>query len=209
MIDGIGYSLLNHVFPANMTGNLVITSIAPVSETIPLAPGPALAIAAFLAGAWLAGRVLRLHRAPTGWSKRAAASFALVSVVVAGSGWWLAAANTDGDPAPLTLAKIAALLGGAMGIQAAAARKVGLPELNTVVVTLPLAALGLDGGRSGQRRLQAHRALSVLSIAAGALIGGLCTRPWDGLSLFVPAGILMLVAIAGVWRPWKRGAQAF
>lgn len=198
MIDAFGYILLDGVLPANMTGNLVIAGIAS-SSSDGVAPGPIVAIAAFFTGAWTAGRVFGL-RGTKAWSFRLVAAFGGVAFLVALAGCALAVIEAVRAPTAPEQTAVAAVLGLAMGLQAAAARTVGIPELNTVVITLPLVALGFEGIARSPRASQLLRIVSIGAIAAGAVGGGMAAHAFGGLGLLVPAGLLLVTAVAGIWR---------
>ena len=59
VIDAVGYLGLDRVFTGNMTGNVVILGMALVGGTGLPVVGPAVALAAFMAGAAAGGRALR------------------------------------------------------------------------------------------------------------------------------------------------------
>src|SRR3954471_22855808 len=78
IVDAVGYLGLDRVFTANMTGNVVILGMALAgADDLPVL-GPALALAGFLGGAAVGGRVLR--SAPAGWSHRTSVTFAATGV---------------------------------------------------------------------------------------------------------------------------------
>jgi uncharacterized membrane protein YoaK (UPF0700 family) len=67
VVDAVGYLGLDRVFTGNMTGNVVILGMAIVgADDLPVL-GPVLALAGFLSGAALGGRVLRA--AGPGWTR--------------------------------------------------------------------------------------------------------------------------------------------
>ena len=84
IVDAVGYLGLDRVFTANMTGNVVILGMALVGgDDLPIL-GPTIALAAFLAGAPIGGRVLRT--APAGWSHRTSMTFMATGVLAVGLG---------------------------------------------------------------------------------------------------------------------------
>ena len=199
VIDAAGYLGLDRVFTGNMTGNVVILAMALTgADGLPVA-GPVVALGAFMLGALLAGRALRSTEA--GWSRRSTALLTTVSVLlVASAGALLALAGTVGEPARLA---VTGTLGLAMGMQAGAARHIGVKDVTTVVVTSTLAGLAFDsrfGARAGQR--WPRRALAVVLIGAGAATGALLLRVSLGLALALAAAITLVVAVLGhVGRP--------
>jgi uncharacterized membrane protein YoaK (UPF0700 family) len=198
VIDAVGYLGLDRVFTGNMTGNVVILGMALAgADDLPVV-GPIIALLLFMLGALIAGRTLRPVAA--GWSNRSTVLFALVGVVIL-----LAAVPmlVLDDPAePIKLA-VTGALGLAMGLQAGAARHIGVKDVTTVVVTSTIVGLAFDskfGGASGQqwkRRLGA-----VVLIGLGALVGALLLNVHIGLGMAVAAVITLVVAVLGhIGRP--------
>ena len=198
VIDAVGYLGLDRVFTGNMTGNVVILGMALAgADDLPVV-GPIIALLLFMLGALIAGRTLRPVAA--GWSNRSTVLFALVGLVIL-----LAAVPmlVLDDPAePIKLA-VTGALGLAMGLQAGAARHIGVKDVTTVVVTSTIVGLAFDskfGGASGQqwkRRLGA-----VVLIGLGALVGALLLNVHIGLGMAVAAVITLVVAVLGhIGRP--------
>ena len=198
VIDAVGYLGLDRVFTGNMTGNVVILGMALAgADDLPIV-GPVIALLLFMLGALVAGRTLRPVAA--GWSGRSTVLFAFVGLVIL-----LAAVPmlVLDDPAePIKLA-VTGALGLAMGLQAGAARHIGVKDVTTVVVTSTIVGLAFDskfGGASGQqwkRRLGA-----VVLIGLGALVGALLLNVHIGLGMAVAAVITLVVAVLGhIGRP--------
>ncbi|GAB2451262.1 uncharacterized membrane protein YoaK (UPF0700 family) [Conyzicola lurida] len=198
IIDAVGYLGLDRVFTGNMTGNVVILGMALTgADDLPII-GPIIALVLFLLGALIAGRTLRPVAA--GWSGRSTILFTVVGVII------LAAAVPlllVAEPAePLAFA-VTGALGLAMGMQAGAARHIGVKDVTTVVVTSTLVGLAFDskfGGNSGQQ--WKRRAGAVLLIGLGALVGGLLLNVHIGLGMAVAAVITLVCALLGhIGRP--------
>jgi uncharacterized membrane protein YoaK (UPF0700 family) len=80
-----------------------------------------------------------------------------------------------------------ALLGVAMGVQTATARKLAIPDLTTTVLTQTLTGLAADSSpASGDNPRMARRVTAVAAMLAGALAGGL---------LMVHAGLTATLAV--------------
>jgi uncharacterized membrane protein YoaK (UPF0700 family) len=197
IIDAVGYLGLDRVFTGNMTGNVVILGMALTgADGLPVV-GPIIALVLFMLGALIAGRTLK---PVAGWSHRSTVLFALVGVVI------LAAAVPllliDDPEEPLKFA-VTGALGLAMGMQAGAARHIGVKDVTTVVVTSTLVGLAFDsrfGGASGQQ--WKRRAGAVLLIGLGALVGGLLLNVHIGLGMGVAAVITLVCALLGhIGRP--------
>lgn len=194
VVDAVGYLGLDRVFTGNMTGNVVILGMALVgADDLPVL-GPVLALLGFMAGAALAGRVLRT--AVGGWTRRTTALFGSVGVVMVALAVLLLAVEDDLDE-PLALI-VTTLLGAAMGVQAAAARVIAVKDVTTVVVTSTITGLAADsvlgsgrGGGSGRR------AAAVVLILAGAAAGAALLRWHLGAGLVVAGAIVLAATVVG------------
>ncbi|MGW2958786.1 YoaK family protein [Streptomyces sp. NPDC001220] len=186
LVDAFSYLVLGHVFVANMTGNVVFSGFAIAGAAGFSLAASLAALAAFGAGALVGGRIAHRARAHRGRVLR----LALVVETVL----FLAAYAVARYGAPLDTAgtrySLIALLGLAMGVQNATARALAVPDLTTTVLTLTITGMASDskaagggGGRTGRR------ALSVLAMFAGALIGAFAVR--DG----TPALPLLLATV--------------
>lgn len=193
VVDAVGYLGLDRVFTGNMTGNVVILGMALAgADNLPVA-GPSLALAAFMVGAIVSGRVLRT--AGTGWSRRTTTMFAVVATLVAVTG---VLAAIDGHPAEPIALTITGGLAFAMGLQAAAARHLSVADVTTVVVTSTITGLAADswfGLRTGQR--WPRRVLAIVLIAAGAFTGALLLRAHLSAGLFTAAVLIAAATVFG------------
>jgi uncharacterized membrane protein YoaK (UPF0700 family) len=164
VVDAVSYLALGRVFVANMTGNVVFIGFALAGAGgFSLAPS-LVALAGFAAGSVLGGRigVVFAARREHVLSTAAAIQFVLIAAAVAAS------ATSRSQYAVLVL------LGGAMGLQNAAVRRLGVPDMTTTVLTLTTTAifadakwLGGPGGRVGRR------AICVVVMVLGAVLGTL------------------------------------
>ncbi|WP_344294622.1 YoaK family protein, partial [Streptomyces synnematoformans] len=123
-VDAVGYLHLDQVFAGNMTGNVAILGMAATGGTGLPVLGPALALAFFLVGAAVAGRLLRT--AAPGWSRRCTALLGGVGLALAATAPALAAFGTG---APGARAATASSLALAMGMQAATARHLAVKDV--------------------------------------------------------------------------------
>ena len=198
VIDAVGYLGLDKVFTGNMTGNVVILGMALAgADDLPIL-GPVIALLTFMCGAAISGRVLRGR--PAGWSGLNTTLFGVVGVVL------LAAALTAllvADRPEALNQVLTGALGLAMGVQAGAARHIGVADVTTVVVTSTIVGLAFDsvfGG--GGNKNWARRLLAILLIGTGALVGALLLGTHIGLGMLVSAVITLMVALLGhVGRP--------
>ena len=199
LVDSFSYLLLGHVFVANMTGNVVFLGFALAG-----APGFSIgasltALAAFAAGA-LGGGILTArhaaHRARLFSSAVALQALFLVAGTV------LAAINGSPVGGGYRYALIV-VLGMAMGLQNAAARKLAVPDLTTTVLTLTITGVAADSRLAGGDGSKAGRRLTaVVIMLAGALIGAVLVRH---APIWLPLAIAVAVAVAGAVTAYVSG----
>jgi len=194
LVDAASYLNLGHVFVANMTGNVIFLGFALAG-----APGLSIwaslvAIGAFLIGSISGGRLGRRFSEHRLQLLRGAAGAQLVvfaaAVVVAAAG---------DDPVEQTRKFVLiALLGFAMGIQNATARRLAVPELTTTVLTMTLTGIGADSTLAGGAGSKlGRRSLAVAAMLLGGLIGALLALNVDTAApLAVAAVVLAVVALA-------------
>jgi len=194
MVDAIGYLGLDRVFTGNMTGNVVILGMAIVgADDLPVL-GPLLALAGFMAGAALGGRVLRM--ASPGWTARTTGLLVGVAVCMLALGCALLATGDDlGHTASVS---VAALLGAAMGTQAATARFLAVKDVTTVVITSTITGLAADSVLgAGKRGGAARRAWAIVLILVGAAVGAAFVHVSLGLGLVIAGAIALAASVAG------------
>ncbi|WP_234538695.1 YoaK family protein [Streptomyces shenzhenensis] len=168
LVDAVSYLSLGHVFVANMTGNVVFLGFALAGAPDLSALASVIALAAFLAGALGGGRLGTRFAAHRGnLLKRATALQAvLVAVAVA------VTAVADGRVTAGVQHTLIVFLGLAMGLQNAVARRLGVPDLTTTVLTLTLTGLAADSVPAGGAAPRpGRRILSVLAMLLGAFAG--------------------------------------
>ncbi|MER7577849.1 YoaK family protein [Streptomyces sp. NPDC126514] len=169
LVDAVSYLALGHVFVANMTGNVVFLGFALAGADELSAPASVVALLTFLAGALVGGRLgsrFAGHRA-----RLLAAATALETLVTAIA--LIVTAMADGQVTTTVRYTLIVSLGTAMGVQNAVARRLGVPDLTTTVLTLTLTGLAADTGTAGgPARRPGRRILSVLAMFLGALLGG-------------------------------------
>ncbi|MFF7335619.1 DUF1275 family protein [Streptomyces sp. NPDC008150] len=200
VVDAVSYLALGHVFVANMTGNVVFLGFALAGASGLSAPSSLAAMSAFLVGALAGGRPARRFAAHRG--KLLALSTSLQTVLVAAALVVSAAAHakvTDGVQYTLIV-----LLGLGMGLQNAVVRGIGVPDLNTTVLTMTLTGLAADSAPGGDPGHPGRRVLSVLAMFTGAFLGAqllLHTRLEAPLGL----ALLLLAAVSATALRLSRG----
>lgn len=190
IIDAAGYLGLDRVFTGNMTGNVVILGMGLAgADGLPIV-GPIIALAAFMVGAAIAGRLGRVSG--PGWSGRTTSLFLVVAVVLT----LAAAVGVIREHTSLIDHNVVtALLGLAMGVQAGAARAVGAKDVTTVVVTSTLVGLVYDSRFAADNEHPwIRRLLSVALIGLGAWTGAHLLAlhfSWSvGLSAVITAAVV-------------------
>jgi uncharacterized membrane protein YoaK (UPF0700 family) len=186
LIDAASYLGVEHVFVANMTGNVVLLGFALSGATGLSIPASLAAVAGFLVGAAAGGRwaVASSGHARVWLSTVSAAQTVLVGAAAAATATGVLRA--DGSPQLVLLA----LLGIAMGLQNATARRLAMPDLTTTVLTQTLTGLAADSSvAGGSHPRTVRRIAAVLAMLAGALLGG-----WLTLHVGMPSALAVSAA---------------
>jgi uncharacterized membrane protein YoaK (UPF0700 family) len=188
VIDAASYLGLGHTFTANMTGNVIFLGFA-----IAGAPGISvarctLAVAGFVTGAALAGRVAAGIPVASRASRMVRAG--LVEASVLGLASLVAAGQRDSlTEAGGRVAAVIVLAAFAMGVRNATVRFQAVPDMTTTVLTLTITGLAADSAASVAAGAAIprwpRRVGSVLTMTAGAAFGVLLLRwgPWCPLAL--------------------------
>jgi uncharacterized membrane protein YoaK (UPF0700 family) len=193
VIDAVGYLGLDRVFTGNMTGNVVILGMALTgAASLPIL-GPVVALGTFMLGAAIGGRTLRTKA--KGWTPTTGLLLIVGILMVALSTTLLLV----GDQPPKAVAiPVTGGLGLVMGMQAATARKVGVTDVTTVVVTSTITGFAADsrlGG--GHNQTWFRRLAAIVLIGGGAAVGALLLMVHIGLGVALSALITLAVALVG------------
>lgn len=168
LVDAVSYLTLGHVFVANMTGNVVFLGFAVAGATDFSIPASIVAIGAFLVGALTGGRL----GASTGHHRGrflAIASYIQIGLVGAALTASILMIDTDTGFGRYALIVLLAL---AMGLQNATARRLGVPDLTTTVLTLTLTGIAADSPLArGANPNPGRRLLATATMFLGAAIG--------------------------------------
>lgn len=194
VVDAVGYLGLDRVFTGNMTGNVVILAmgLADPSSKLPVI-GPVIALACFLGGAAIAGRVFKGVKA--GWYPRTTVLLVGVAALLALDAILAFAVTTR--PIALDLA-ITGAMGLAMGTQAGSARHIGVADVTTVVVTSTLVGIAFDFGGRKDKHPWARRAGAIVLIGAGAATGAVLLHAGSiGFGLLLAALVTAVVVVLG------------
>lgn len=198
-LDAATYLGLHGVFTANMTGNVVFVGLGVAQDaSVPLLRA-GLALGGFVLGAAVVGLVQRGRDARPDADGVAGTVFLLAGLLLASTAWFLHRGGLD----VLTLDLLTGGLGFAMGAQAVAARRVGVGDVSTVVVTSTIAGFAAEApwvGRRADGATTLRRLGAVLSMGAGAVAGAFLLRVGVGAAVALSAGLLLLVGTVGLWR---------
>jgi uncharacterized membrane protein YoaK (UPF0700 family) len=187
IVDAVSFLGLGHVFTANMTGNVVLLGFGLAgSGGLPIA-APFASFGAFVLGAigggWVARRVEE---------RRVLTTALAIEVVVLGAAAVIAAAIAFG-PGDGTSYVLIILLAFAMGLRSACVRRLGVPDLSTVVLTMMLVDFSSNSPLAGGTGLGSlRRSSAIFLMGAGALAGALMLRHDVTLPLAVAAGLALI-----------------
>jgi uncharacterized membrane protein YoaK (UPF0700 family) len=168
LIDAVSFFRLDHVFVANMTGNVVFLAFAIADAREFSVAASSTALIAFLAGALVSGKLGSWYGAHR-WQHLVLALG--INVFILGAAVVVIAVFPGADGA-WTHYVVIALLAFAMGLQTAMARRLAVPDLTTTVLTQTLTGLAADSrwaGGSSPRPLM--RIAAVATMFAGAVVG--------------------------------------
>jgi uncharacterized membrane protein YoaK (UPF0700 family) len=193
LVDAFSYLVLGHVFVANMTGNVVFLAFALAGAPGFSIPASLVALGSFVLGSFgggLFGSRLGQHRG------RLLSIAAALQALLLSAAAVLAALSGNPLPAGVSYGLII-VLGIAMGLQNATARKLAVPDLTTTVLTLTIVGISADSrlvGGGGSRA--GRRLIAVAAMLVGALVGSLLILHVSILSPLVIA--LLVVAMVAV-----------
>jgi uncharacterized membrane protein YoaK (UPF0700 family) len=195
--DAVSYLGLGRVFTANMTGNLVLFGVAIGQGQLAGSVRSVIAFAAFVAGVLAGWRVTAAAEPTAVWPRSVTlAVVAELGLLLAFFGGWEV---FGARPATLALVVLVMLSAGAMGMQSAAARRLGVSGVTTTFVTGTLTSL-LTGfatvpGRAERTLWFATLGCLVMGAAAGALVFAL----WRAGAPLVATGFVTIVLAAAIW----------
>jgi uncharacterized membrane protein YoaK (UPF0700 family) len=200
LVDAFSYLLLGHVFVANQTGNVVFLAFALAGARGFSVTASVTTIGCFVFGALVAGRLGRFLAARR--ELLLGVTTGIQAVIVAETVTMTALVSTP-LPGGVRYALIATLAA-TMGMQNATARKLGVPDLTTTVLTLTITGIAADGPLAAATGAKvARRLISVAAMLIGALVGAvLVLHAHIVYPLVIALVILAAVAISAV--TWAR-----
>ncbi|WP_404366573.1 YoaK family protein [Sphingomonas sp. MMS24-J45] len=189
LVDAASVLGLGKVFTANMTGNIVFLGFA-AAGTPGFAVAPfVVAIATFMLGAVIAGRLGTAHvdRPLRHWLVRAAIVETALLWIAALIALRLDVARQTPEGSVLAVIALTAI---AMGFRNATVRQLKVADLTTTVLTMTITGIAADsrlaGGRGGNL---GRRVGAIAAIFAGAAVGAL---------LVLHVGLAIPLALAGL-----------
>ena len=196
-VDVTSFLALGSIFSSVVTGDLVLLGAAAGTGRPELAVHSGVALAGYLAGV-MAGAPLatRWHHSSGTWPPSVTVTLAveLVILVAFSIGWELAGTHPSGAGQLALVAVLAA----AMGLQAAAVRRLG--QMSTTYLTSTLTAL-VAGLVTGSKPDGMGRSLGVLAtLIIGAIVASTLlaeARAWLPLMILLPLGLVIVASVAG------------
>lgn len=197
LVDAVSVLGLGKVFTANMTGNIVFLGFA-LAGTPGFVAAPFLvALATFMSGALLAGRI------GNALGGRPLRHWLLTAAIIEATLLWGAAAIAlrfdIAEQAPhWELYAIIAATAVAMGFRNATIRQLKVPDLTTTVLTLTITGIAADSTMAGGGNPNWRRRIgSVVAILGGAALGALLVVRTGSLVIpLILAGALVLLGTA-------------
>jgi uncharacterized membrane protein YoaK (UPF0700 family) len=188
VIDAASYLGLGHVFAANMTGNIVLLGFGIAGGSGLPVVAPLVALAAFLGGAALGGRLGLGGPTP---SRHLLHSLSIeIGAVLAAT---LLVAVLDITPNRLSGDLVIALLAFGMGVRNASVRRAKVADLTTTVLTMTLTGLAADSPLAGGDGAgSTRRVAAVVAMLVGAVAGALLLK----VTLALVLGLAAVLAIA-------------
>ncbi len=202
LVDAVCFLSLGEVFAEMMTGNLLLIMFYLGSGHSSTAyAANIMAVATFLLGAVMAGRIVRGPYGDTRFGFFIEWGFLALAV-----GLSLTLPLETSSVARFALISTLAF---AMGMQNALMRRHGVPDLATNVMTLTLTALVADSVLAGGTNERWRRRFASITVfATGALLGALLTTRVDPWAPLLAALVLFTVALAFLTRPAPPAAHA-
>jgi uncharacterized membrane protein YoaK (UPF0700 family) len=188
IVDAVSYLGLGRVFTANMTGNIVLLGFGIAGSAGLTVVAPLVSLSAFLVGS-AAGGALAVttdgrHQRHVAIALTIEIGLVLTAAVVA--------AATGAGPSSFSGDAVIALLALAMGVRNATARRLGVPDLSTTVLTMTLTGLAADSPLArGSGQGSVRRIAAVAAMVSGAATGALLLK----ISLVPPLLVVSVLAL--------------
>jgi uncharacterized membrane protein YoaK (UPF0700 family) len=196
--DAVSFLGLGRVFTANMTGNLVLLGVAIGQGQLAGSIRSVIAFAAFVVGVLVGVRVTSRTEPTAVWPRSATLALLSELALLLGllAGWEI----TGDRPGAVGLDILIVLSAGAMGMQTAAARRLGVAGVTTTFVTGMLTSLIGELAAVGPGR--SHRTIWVETLACmliGAALGAAVFVSWRPGAPFVAVLLVGTVTAISAW----------
>ena len=200
LVDAFSFLRLEHVFVANMTGNVIflgfgLAGVGDIAVLASLVAILAFAIGAAIAGRWASPRVQ--HRGDL-----LAAAVTVQSGLVVAAALVAESAGVQGAAARLWMVGLLAV---AMGGQNAIARRLAVPDFTTTVLTMTVTGLVAD---TTSWPVRGRRVLPIVAMLAGAFAGGALLR-WVSTAAPLWLAAAILLGCAGIAHLASRRPGSF
>lgn len=203
LVDAVSFFRLDHVFVSNMTGNVLFLAFAVADAREFSIAASSLALASFVTGAIIGGRCANLYGQHRVRYLAIVMSINIGAFVAAAVLTFLALQASDA----LVRYLLIAMLGAAMGNQNAVARHLGVPDLNTTVLTQTLTGLASESRLAGGRQPRAKwRLASVVTMFAGAAVGAALVLNVE-TAVVIGLALLIVLAVAVVAVRFRNSAE--
>jgi len=202
LADALSFLRLGQVFVGNMTGNVVLLAFAIGGAKRISIVGSFIAIAAFVTGGIVGGRLSRRH-GESGPHLVAVTTFVeiflmLGAALVAWRVGWLGFIGYG----------ITAVLAVSMGLQTAIARSLGVADITTTVITSTLAGFAMDLPLAGGTNTRVRRRVTaIVTMFGGALIGAVLIFKLGVPAALLAASFSFAIVSAWAWRLKKLAPQ--
>lgn len=198
-VDATSFLALGNVFASVITGNMVLLGVAAGAARPALAVRSGVALAGYVAGVAIGAPIA--HREGSGGTWPPSVTVALVVELgvlsIFSVAWELGGAAARGG---VQLALVI-VLAAAMGLQAAAVRRLG--QMSSTYLTSTLTGL-VAGLVTGSKPDGMNRGLGVLAaIVAGAAAASVLVKTapaWVPAVVLLPLGVVIVVSVAGFER---------
>jgi uncharacterized membrane protein YoaK (UPF0700 family) len=199
-VDAVSILGLGRVFVANMTGNVAFVAFAVAGVAgFSLAPSIA-ALVGFVAGAGVGGRLIRRLGSDRGRLLAIGSGTELLFVSLG----LVVMAATGSARSVAVQAVIAAALAVGTGMQNAVVRRLAVPDLTTTVLTMTLTGIAADIRAGKPSPAFARRALAVVTMFLGALIGAVLVLQVDTTAALVVATAVLAAVTAAAFRATRQ-----
>lgn len=205
-VDAIGFVALGGAFTSVMTGNMVLLGIGAASARGELVGHAVSAILAFIVGCAAGTRIAGTPQpADPPWPRPVTRAFVVEGIILlaVAIGWW-SSGNSPGTGLALLLLIANAL---ALGLQSSAIQRFGASGLSTTYMTGTLTTLVVTLAAGRPAREGTHKALLLLALILGAVLGTALVRHAPVLAPALPLAALVGALSVGL-RSARRPAGA-